>query len=250
MRFAKAGALLASAALAVTGMVGVTGAQAAPAPAPKAVVAGAATDCASQTVAHQMVHLKFDWFTEGHGVIYVLHCQELRIEDGGLDVRCTSGSNTILQQLKPESEWQDFLGKGFGEVRLTCRNVGDPLSEATDRLIYVGAQLKTGQVATCDPADSKYKRATYLNWDWFKEMRGIWAVKKCQIFQIEESAGVDLVCKSSNPDVIGLEGRTAEYVEFKASGGTDEPVTLTCHEKASKDKYSIDVYTVKRNVTG
>lgn len=242
MKFSKLGAVLAAVALVGAAAVNLAPAQAAPA----GVVAGGVTDCAGKTVAHKMVHIKFDWFTEGHGVIYVLHCQELRIEDGGLSVQCKSGSNTILQVLKADADWQDFLGKGFGEVRLTCRNTGDPLSEETTRTIYVGEQLMSGQQATCDPADSRYKRATYMNWDWFKEMRDVWAVKKCQLLVIEESAGVELACKSSDPDAIGLEGRTATEVEFKGSGGTTEPVTITCWEKGSKEKYAIDVYVLKR----
>lgn len=245
-RLFAGGAALAAMLLGVTLAGGVATAQPASDPSTSASSTTAAAPltpraeiCEGKTRAVKSVWMRYDEFQEGRGVTYLKHCQDLRVNDGvGFDVECTSSDPAKLDPFRVEATFTEFRPIGYGSVKVSCRDVGNPTKEVYTRNFFIGVKMQPKDAITC-PSTISGTGTSWVTWDSFQESRGVIYLKRCQAMRLYDGAGEELECETPGMDgsIIDAVDIQVEYQVWRSMGKAGE-VELTCSEPGSGEEFT------------
>lgn len=249
-RMLAGGAALAAMLLGVT----LAGGAATAAPASDASASAAASaapraeSCDGKTRGQKTVWMNYGEFQEGRGVTYLKHCQDLRVNDGaGVDVECTSKDLVKLDPVKVEETYTEFRALGYGQVAVSCKDLGSPTKEAYTRNFFIGVKMEAKDATTCKGTPSG-QSTSWVRWDSFTEGRGVIYLKRCQALRLYEGAGEEVECQTPDLDasIIDLYDVQVEYQVWRSMGNPGT-VTLTCTEAGSGEEFSKVIQIVTRH---
>jgi len=198
-----------------------------------------AESCEGKTRGQKTVWMKYDEFQEGRGVTYLKHCQDLRVNDGaGMDVECTSKDLAKLDPIKVEETFTEFRALGYGQVAVSCKDLGSPTKEAYTRNFFIGVKMEAKDAIACKGTPSG-QGTSWVRWDSFTEGRGVIYLKRCQALRLYDGAGEEVECQTPDLDatIIDQVDVQVEYQVWRSMGNPGT-VTLTCTEAGSGEEYS------------
>ncbi|MEY3732771.1 MAG: hypothetical protein RL347_130 [Actinomycetota bacterium] len=243
-RMLAGGAALAAMLLGVTLAAGTATAQ----PTSDASATPRAESCEGKTRGQKTVWMKYDEFQEGRGVTYLKHCQDLRVNDGaGMDVECTSKDLAKLDPIRVEETFTEFRALGYGQVAVSCKDLGSPTKEAYTRNFMIGVKMDAKDVIACKGTPSG-QGTSWVRWDSFTEGRGVIYLKRCQALRLYDGAGEEVECQTPDLDasIIDLYDVQVEYQVWRSMGNPGT-VTLTCTEAGSGEEYSKTIQIITKH---
>jgi len=207
-----------------------------------------AESCEGKTRGQKTVWMKYDEFKEGRGVTYLKHCQDLRVNDGaGVDVECTSKDIAKLDPVKVEETFTEFRALGYGQVAVSCKDLGSPTKEAYTRNFMIGVKMEAKDVIACKGAPSG-QGTSWVRWDSFTEGRGVIYLKRCQALRLYDGAGEEVECQTPDLDssIIDLYDVQVEHQVWRSMGNPGT-VTLTCTEPGSGEEYAKTIQIITKH---